>query len=76
MQRPCSHKDLSNQRTTSSGERRSEECRSVDSHFEWRPMIMVHSFEECVPEGSDYFQQTLGRRRSSTHNKRREDGSN
>ena len=27
-------------------------------------------------EGSDYFQQTLGRRRSSTHNKRREDGSN
>ena len=37
----------------------------------------IHSFEECVPEGSDYFQQTLGtRRRSSTHNKRREDGSN
>ena len=29
-----------------------------------------------VPEGSDYFQQTLGRRRSSTHKKRREDGSN
>ena len=36
----------------------------------------IHSFEECVPEGSDYFQQTLGRRISSTHNKRREDGSN
>ena len=39
----------------------------------------IHSFEECVPEGSDYFQQTLGRahtRRSSTHNKRKEDGSN
>ena len=36
----------------------------------------IHSCEECVPEGSDYFQQTLGRRRSSTHNKRREDGSN
>ena len=37
----------------------------------------IHSFEECVPEGSDYFQQTLGRahtRRSSTHNKRKEDG--
>ena len=27
-------------------------------------------------EGSDYFQQTLGRRRSSTHKKRREDGRN
>ena len=36
----------------------------------------IHSFKECVPEGSDYFQQTLGRRRSLTHNKRREDGSN
>ena len=38
----------------------------------------IHSFKECVPKGSD-FQQTLGRvhtRRSSTHNKRREDGSN
>ena len=34
------------------------------------------SFKECVPEGSDYFHQTLGRRRSSTYNKRREDGSN
>ena len=36
-------------------------------------------FEECVPEGSDYLQQTLGRvhtRRSSTHNKRRKNGSN
>ena len=39
----------------------------------------IHSFEEFVPEGSDYFQHTLGRehtRRSSTHNKRREDESN
>ena len=35
----------------------------------------IHSFEECMPEGSDYFQHTLGRRRNSTHNKRREDGS-
>ena len=36
----------------------------------------IHSFEECVPKESDYFQQTLGRahtRRSSTHNKRKED---
>ena len=39
----------------------------------------IHSFEECVPEISDYLQQTLGRahtRRISTHNKRKEDGSN
>ena len=36
----------------------------------------IHSCKECVPEGSDYFQQTMGRRRSSTHNKRREDGIN
>ena len=39
----------------------------------------IHSFEECIPERSDYFQQTLGRahtRRRSTHNKRRENGSN
>ena len=38
--RPCSHKDLSNQRTTSSGERRSEECRSGDGHLGWPPRIM------------------------------------
>ena len=31
----------------------------------------IHSFKECVLEGSDYFQQTLGRRRSLTHKKRR-----
>ena len=31
----------------------------------------IHSFKECVPEGSDYFHQTLGKRRSSTHKKRR-----
>ena len=39
----------------------------------------IYSFEECVPEGSDYLQKTLGRvhtRRRSTHNKRREDGRN
>ena len=38
-----------------------------------------HLFKECVPEGSDYLQQTLGRvhtRRSSTHNNRREYGIN
>jgi len=26
----------------------------------------IHSFKECVPEGIDYFQQTLGRRRISS----------
>ena len=39
----------------------------------------IHSFEKCVPEGSDYFQQTLGRahiRWILTHHKRRQDGSN
>ena len=39
----------------------------------------IYSFEECVPEGSDYLQQTLERahtRQSLTHNKRKEDGSN
>ena len=38
----------------------------------------IHSFEECVLEGSDYLQNTLGRehtRRILTHNKRREDES-
>ena len=76
MQRPCSHKDLSNQRTTSSTERRSEECRSGDGHLEWPPRIMDSFMRGSVPEGSDYFQQTLGRRRSLNHKKRREDGSN
>jgi len=40
---------------------------------------VIHSFKECVPEGSDYLQQTLGRankRRISTHDKRREYRSN
>ena len=39
----------------------------------------IHSFEECVPEGSDYLQWSLGRvhtRRRSTHNKKRENGRN
>ena len=39
----------------------------------------IHSFEEYVPEGSDYLEQTLGRvhtRRSSTHNKRKRRCSN
>ena len=39
----------------------------------------IHSFDECMPKGSDYLQQTLGwvhTRTSSTYNKKREDGSN
>ena len=39
----------------------------------------TQSFKECVPEGSDYLQRTLGRvhtRIISTHNKRIEDGRN
>ena len=39
----------------------------------------INSFEECVPEGSDYLQPTLRRvhtRRISTHNKINDDGSN
>ena len=45
MQRPCNHKGLSNQRTTCSSKRRSEECSSGDVHLEWPPKIMgfIHS---------------------------------
>ena len=52
MQRPCSHKGLSNQRTTWRGKRRSEECKSGDSHFEWPPMIMgfIHARNVCQKE--------------------------
>ena len=32
---------------------------------------VIHSCEECVPKESDYFQLTLGRRRSLSHKKRR-----
>ena len=50
--RPCSHNDLSNKRTTSSGERRSEECRSGNGHLEWSPRIMefIHSMNVCQKE--------------------------
>ena len=40
MQRPCSRKSLSNQRTTFSGKRKGEECRSGDGHLEWPPRII------------------------------------
>ena len=43
------YKGLSNQTTTSSGRRRSGECRSGDSHLEWSPRIMgfIHSRNVC-----------------------------
>ena len=49
MQRPCRHKSLSNQKTTWSGKRRSEECRSGDGHLEWPPRIIgfIHSRNVC-----------------------------
>ena len=40
------------------------------------PVSWYSFIQECVPYGNDCFHQTLGRRRSSTHNKRIEDGSN
>ena len=40
MQRPYSHKGLSNKTTNWSTKRRREECRSSDSHLEWPPRIM------------------------------------
>ena len=65
------YEGLSNQRTTCSSRRRSGKCRSGDSHLEWPPRITGFIYERNVPEGSDYFQLTLGRRRSSTNKKRR-----
>ena len=52
MQRPCSHKSLSNKRTTWSGKRKGEECRSGDGHFEWPPKIVgfIHSRNICQKE--------------------------
>ena len=52
MRRPCSHKGLSNQRTTWSSKRRSEEWRSGDSHLEWPPRIMgfIHARNVCQKE--------------------------
>ena len=35
----------------------------------------IHSFEQCMPKGSDYFQQTMGRIIILNYNKRREYGS-
>ena len=54
--------------------------RDCYNHLEWPPKVMgfIHSRNVCQKE-VDYLQQTLGRvhtRISSTHNKRREYGSN
>ena len=74
------YKDLSNQRTTWSHRRRSGKCRSCDNHLEWPPRIMgfIHSRNVFQKEVINFI-KTLGRAhtiRSSTHNKRKEDGSN
>ena len=57
-----------------------QNAETIQSYFTRVSQIKERLEEECVPEGSDYFQQTMerthSRRRSSTHNKRREDGSN
>ena len=74
------HKGFSNQGTTWSSWRECAKRRDCYCHLEWPPNIMgfIHSRNMCTKE-VDLFQQNMGRmhiRRSSTHNKRREDGSN
>ena len=75
MQRPYNllYTGLSNQRTTCSSRRRSGEWRSSDSHLEWPPRIMgfIDARNVCQKEVI-----TFSRIGKSTHNKRREDGSN
>ena len=61
-----------------------QNAETIQSYFtkisQIKEQLVVVEEEVENAEGSDYFQQTLGRahtrRRSSTHNKRREDGSN
>ena len=70
------YEGLSNQRTTCSS-RRSGKCISGDSHLEWPPRIMgfIHARNVCQKEViniSILWEEEL----RSTHNKRREDGSN
>ena len=76
MQRPCNHKSLSNQEQL---EAVKEEVKNVEVVMATLNGLLG-SWDSfmwgSVPEGSNYFQQTLGRRRSLNHKKRREDGSN
>ena len=45
------YKGLSNQGKTSSGGRRSGECKSCDNHLEWRPIMgFIHSRNVCQKE--------------------------
>jgi len=75
MQRPCSHKSLSNQEQLEAVKEKVKNAEVMMATLNGLPGSW-NSFKECVPEGSDYFQQTLGRRRSLNHKKRREEGSN
>ena len=73
-------KSCSNQGTTWSSWRECRRRRDCDDYLEWPPKIMgfIHSRDMCKKE-IDLFQSNLRRmhtRRSSAHNKRREDGSN
>ena len=52
IQKIILYKGLSNQRTTWSDTRRSEECKSGDSHLEWPPRIMgfIHARNDFQKE--------------------------
>ena len=73
MQRPCSHKSLSNQEQL---EAKLKNAEVMMTTLNGLPGSWDSFMRGSVPEGSDYFQQNLGRRRSLNHKKRREDGSN
>ena len=73
MQRPCSHKSLSNQEKLEAEVKNAE---VVMATMNGLPGSWDSFMQGSEPEGSDHFQQTLGRRRSLNHKKRREDGSN
>ena len=76
MQRPCSHKDLSNQRQLQAAKEEVKNVEVVMATLNGLPGSWHSFMRGSVPEGSDYFKQTLGRRRSLTHKKKREDESN
>ena len=75
MQRPCSHKSLSNQEQLEAVKEKVKNVEVMMATLNGLPGSW-NSFKECVPEGSDYFQQTLGRIRSLNHKKIREEGCN
>ena len=75
MQRPCSHKSLSNQEQLEAVKEKVKNAEVMMATLNGLPGSW-NSFKECVLEGSDYFKWTLERRRSLTHKKRREEGIN